>query len=491
MTAALGLPAPPANPRRSHAVTRLAAGGVVSGLALSATAVWFGGRLPTGSPDWLIPGSIGAAWLGFALAALLVTRVSRRTGVALVLAGAVVLVAAAGFGPPRSSDDLYRYVWDGRVQAAGIDPYRYAPAAPELQSLRDNELWPQTSHWCVDPGDVDAQNGAPLVPGCTLINRPTVHTIYPPAAQVLFFAVHAMPGIAGVRLLGAGFALATTVLLLLGLHRTGRDPRRAALWAWCPVVPLEAVANAHIDVAGAFFVVAGLLVLATAPTRRGGVLGGALLGLAVAVKLTPLIVLPAVLRRWPVALVTALSTVVGVLYLPHLLTVGWSTLGYLGGYAQEEGYADGRRFALIPLPSPAALAVAVTLLAAAALWAWQTARPEQPWHAAAVTTGALLLVSTPDYPWYALLLVGLVGLGARIEWLAIAAAGYVVQWAPELHLDRTLAQRLSYGLAGLVVLAGWAWRRRRVHSGGDGSGHRFSTAAVSESQAGAATRAQS
>jgi hypothetical protein len=388
--------------------------------------------------------------------------------VVLVLTGAVGLTVAAGFGPPRSSDDLYRYIWDGHVQAAGIDPYRYAPAAPELASLRDTGLWPAASNWCVSPGDVDAQNGAPLVPGCTLINRPTVHTIYPPAAQLLFLAVHPVPGIAGVRLLGAGFALATTVLLLVGLHRSGRDPRRAALWAWCPVVPLEAVANAHIDVAAAFLVVAALLVLATGATVRGGVLGGALLGFAVVVKLTPLVVVPAVLRRWPAAVLVTLSTVVGLLYLPHVLAVGGWALGYLGGYAQEEGYSDGRRFALIPFPSPVGLVVAVALLAAATLWAWWTSRPEQPWHAAAVTTGAVLLVGTPSYPWYALLLVGLVGLGARLEWLAIAAAGYAVQWAPELHLDGTLAQRLGYGLAALIVLAGWACRRGRlVHSGGN------------------------
>ena len=135
---------------------------------------------------WFIAG----AWLAFAAGAYLVLRSPIRVAVPLIVVGGLALPLAAGLEPPRSSDDLYRYVWDGRVQAAGIDPYRYVPAAPELVGLRDGPLWPDGSHWCVAPGAIDADTGRPLVPGCTVINRPTVHTIYPPVAEAFFLAVH-------------------------------------------------------------------------------------------------------------------------------------------------------------------------------------------------------------------------------------------------------------------------------------------------------------
>jgi hypothetical protein len=69
-----------------------------------------------------LPLLIGA-WLAFITAAWLLRKVPLRTSVVLVLAGGILLQLAALSAPPRNSNDLYRYVWDGRVQAAGIDPY--------------------------------------------------------------------------------------------------------------------------------------------------------------------------------------------------------------------------------------------------------------------------------------------------------------------------------------------------------------------------------
>ena len=64
-----------------------------------------------------------------------------RLAVALIMLGGIGIQIAAVSAPPRQSDDLYRYVWDGRVQAAGIDPYAYVPAAAQLDSLRGSFLW--------------------------------------------------------------------------------------------------------------------------------------------------------------------------------------------------------------------------------------------------------------------------------------------------------------------------------------------------------------
>ena len=180
-------------------------------------------------------------WLVFAAGALLVRRLPVRLAVALILVGGTAMEVAALSGPPHLSDDVFRYIWDGRVQAAGIDPYEYVPAAPELARLRDPALWPAASHWCVKPGTPDPdRRGALLVPGCSRLNRPWVHTIYPPVAEAYLFAVDEMspPG-AGTTPMqaGAGFAvLAVTGVLVTGLRRLGRDPRTAVLWAWCPTV---------------------------------------------------------------------------------------------------------------------------------------------------------------------------------------------------------------------------------------------------------------
>jgi hypothetical protein len=433
------------------------------------------------SPSW-VPASWHFRWgsllalavasAAFAAGAVLCRRLPVRPAVVLILGGAVVFQLAAGFGPPRSSDDLYRYIWDGRVQSAGIDPYRYAPAAPELVPLRDDVLWPPTSSWCVGPGQSDRQTGAELTPGCTLINRPAVHTIYPPVAQALFVIVdRASPARAGpgpIQLTAALFAVATAVLLVVGLRRMRLDPRLAVLWAWCPAVALESASNAHIDVAAAFLTAAALLVLAGSRTRRRSALGGLLLGLAVATKLTPILVGPSVVRRNGVSVVLASAAAVAAVYLPHVVTVGGAVLGYLPGYLTEEGYGNGTRFALLSLVLPAQWTgpAAVVILAAVALWVIRTSEPDRPWHGAALMTGAAMLVTTPSYPWYGLLLVLLVAFGARVEWLAVVAGAYFVQFSPDLTrfwpsltLTLTEAQQIGYGSALLVVVAGATIRR--------------------------------
>lgn len=443
-------------PRPAH----LAGAGIALGVAVAAVAA--DPRLPAGTTGRTVVAVLGLAFLAFAVGAWCVLKLPPAWAVPLILVGALGLQLAASFGPPRSSDDLYRYRWDGRVQAAGIDPYRYAPAAPELAGLRDGFLWPADGAWCVTSSTVDRQTGGPLIPGCTRINRPDVHTIYPPVAEALFVVVPGR-GYAPMQWTAALAALAVTALLLLGLRRLGLDPRRAVLWAWCPAVAIEAASNAHVNVVAVLLTGLALLTLARTGRRRGAVLGGLLLGLAVATKVTPALVLPAVLRRRPVAVLLAAAGAVVTVYLPHVIAVGAGVLGYLPGYLAEEGYDSGQRFALLTLVVPAdwAAPVAVGVLAATALWVLRHSDPDRPWYGAAVLTGVALLVTTPPYPWYGLLLVLLVGLGAPAGWLTVAAAGYVGQYQHELHLSTAVALRLGYGFAlvTVVILAVTRWRR--------------------------------
>src|SRR5204862_1988884 len=80
------------------------------------------------------------AWVVAVAAAF---RLPSRTAVVLIFLVAVALRVAALAGPPTTTDDFYRYSWDGRVQAAGIDPYEYPPGSAHLMDLREAWLWPE------------------------------------------------------------------------------------------------------------------------------------------------------------------------------------------------------------------------------------------------------------------------------------------------------------------------------------------------------------
>src|SRR4029077_16223389 len=136
-----------------------------------------------------LPLLIGA-WIAFIAAAGLLRKVPRRTAVALILLGGIAIQVVAVSAPPKNSTDLYRYIWDGRVQAAGIDPYQYVPTATQLTGLRNEFLFYPEAQYCVSPSYVSSHPAAELTAGCTRINRPTVPTIYPPVAEAYFLGVY-------------------------------------------------------------------------------------------------------------------------------------------------------------------------------------------------------------------------------------------------------------------------------------------------------------
>jgi hypothetical protein len=425
---------------------------------------------------------IVGAWLAFGVAAWLLRKVPRRTAVVLILLGGIGLQAVAVSVPRAYSNDLYRYMWDGRVQAAGIDPYQYVPTATQLTGLRNEFLFHPNAEYCVSPGYVSSHPAAELTAGCTRINRPTVPTIYPPVAEAFFLAVYylhpADDSSLPIQAATAAVAVLVTLLLLIGLGRLGRDVRMAALWAWCPTVILEAGNNAHVDVVAVAVTAAAILVLATARTTRRTVAGGILLGLAIATKLTPVLTVPAVFarggdpprppreamrRRWVTVAVSAASAFM-LVYLPHVLLVGSKVIGFLPGYLHEENYTSGSRYGIIGLfvIGPVASAVAVLVLAAIALAVLQFGDPDRPWTGALYMTAAALAVTTPNLQWYSLLLVMLVALDGRPEWLAFSAGGYYAAFPNLRTLDfipGRLHDAIAYGVPLLIVGAGWLIRR--------------------------------
>jgi len=403
-------------------------------------------------------------WAAWAVAVAGLRGTSPRTGLRLVLLGVVALRMVAITPVVPLSDDLYRYAWDGAVQASGTSPYRYAPDDPALAGLRTDWLF---------PGDARcARQGSPA--GCTVINRPSVRTIYPPVAQLWFLAGHGL-GASELRDLGWQLVslvadLATVLLLWRVLLARGGDPRWVAVYAWSPVAVLEAVQNGHVDALATFFVVA-----AVALAGRRPALSGAALGLAAMVKLYPVLLLPVLLGRRPVRVVTAFAAVCVVSYLPHVLALGRDVLGYLPGYLAEENYGSGRRFLLLSplgLTGRSATVVAAAIgLAVAVEVLRRVRRPDGaeggPDHAGAAVLllGAALLVATPIQPWYGLPLAALAALAGRPAWLAVPAAAYpaffaVIPAGPSDAAARVGSLAFAAALV-VVVVAGVGGRNAR------------------------------
>ena len=301
-----------------------------------------------------------------------------------------------------------------------------------------------------------------------------MHTIYPPVAEFWFLALHeagqatGRPGIGAAQAGGALLAVATTGALLVVLRRTRAPAHRAALWGWCPAVAAWAVNDAHVDTLGVLLMVCGLGLV---PARRRGV-GGVLLGLAAGTKLIPALALPGAMsgclakgRRFgarDLLLPAAAALAFLLCYTPYVIASGLGVLGYLPGYLQEQGYDQGTGFGLLTLlgiPTHLLpLAVAAVLLAAV-LYVLRRGDPETPWRGALTVTGTALFLATPDYPWYALLVVALVVLDGRWEWLALPVAGEAV------YLSGGGLLQQAYAAALCLVLAGAAARRLRAGPG--------------------------
>jgi hypothetical protein len=322
-----------------------------------------------------------AAWLVWRHAGELPAAVQRRA--LLGILAVALLARLALIGLPPVSTDVYRYVWDGRVQAAGINPYRFAPAARELEFLRDRDVYP----W---------------------INRAaTAVTIYPPFAQMIFLGVtRVTDSVTGIKAAMVGFETLTVAGLLALLRRRGRPASHIIFYAWHPLPLFEFAGSGHIDAAAlALAVLACLAAEVRRPFAAGALLAGAAL-----VKYFPVVIAPALYRRWGWRLPVALIAVGALLYLPYL-GVGARVLGFLPGYLREEGLTNGSGFfalsalsALIPLPRWADAAYVVLgglALAALGLRVVMRAHPDSvsP-EGALVLLAAFTLWVSPHLPWY-------------------------------------------------------------------------------------------
>jgi hypothetical protein len=361
-----------------------------------------------------------------------------RLGLVLVLVFAVAFRAAA-FEPaatPPLSTDVHRYAWDARVQAEGINPYRYAPANPALAHLRDEDVWPRISlEWW--------------------------RTVYPPGAEAGFLVSRGLFG-SGLRastwlfLLGEAVAVA---LLLLVLRREGSVLERVGLYAWHPLAVSEIAGNGHVDA----LVLPALAGLLAAWQARRFALAGAAVALAALVKLGPILLVPALARRGGVRFVLTAAGVAVLAYLPYA-GVGGDVVGSIRRYVDRQHFGGS----LWPLLSDqlndttTRVLLALALAAVVAVVALrQHDAVEQVARSALLVLGSLLLVLGYIQPWHALWLLPFFALTVAPGWLWLTGT------LPLLYLyglDRELpdwVRPVVYGPLALWVVWRIVAARRR------------------------------
>ena len=373
---------------------------------------------------------------------------------ALILAVAGMMRAAALVSPPYLSTDIYRYIWDGRVAAAGINPYRYIPSDPHLAPLRDPKVFPR----------INRNNYAP--------------TIYPPVAQAVFFLVTRISD-SVTAMKGAMIAFETVAIfaLLRLLAGAGLPSTRVLIYVWHPLPVWEFAGSGHIDAA----LIALVALVLWARQRGSGALAGLTLAAATLVKFYPAVLLPALYRRWDWIMPAAFAGAAIPAYLPFV-GVGWGVFGFLPGYAAEEGFAGGQGFYLLGLlrlalpafPASLYLASAGALLAALGL-AILFARSslDREIGGAAVLATAFMLLLSPHYPWY---FAWLIPFACVLPWLSLlwlTAASmllYLVPVGSYLVRDgyRMLVETVIYAPFAVLALIDWRARRQVRHGTTDG-----------------------
>jgi len=280
---------------------------------------------------------------------------------------AVALVARLAFVGHEPSNDVYRYLWEGRIQHHGVNPYATPPSDPSLVHLRD------------------ANHGR--------INHPEWTAIYGPAAQALFAAttrVSSSPGVWKAVVLCFDFA---AIALLTALLRTvGRSPLWVVGYAWNPLVLWSFAGAAHVDAV----VIVALLAALLALERERAILAGVALGAGVLVKATLLVLLPLLWRprRRPAAL-AAMVLVVGVGYLPYA-DAGQGLVESLLRFGTRMRFND--LGGLVHAGPMASWGISLAVFAAALVWWWR--RGPRPADGATWLVGASMLAAPTVHPWY-------------------------------------------------------------------------------------------
>ena len=386
----------------------------------------------------------------------------------IIFVGALVFRVMLLPLPPNLSHDSWRYLWDARVTLRGYSPYVYLPWDKIFLSLRDF-----------------------IYENSRYRNVPT---LYPPGAQAVFLLSYllAPSNLFFLKGIFIVFDMLTCGALALLLRQKNSDPRRAIIYAWCPLPIVEFALQGHVDVITITFTILAVL-CATATWRGSRAVTGFLIGMATLTKIYPIILLIVIMRRRDWALLTTCFATILVGYIPYLILGHGQVLGYLSGYASEQGgnagvvqlltYSISQHFhftlaeTILQEHIVDVIVICGTSLVVLALRLWKVSME--------VTTllmiGAILAISSHVFPWYATaflpwlaMLIGPLwtrrhlsgkGLAILMAWYFTTASlsGYFFANTRDWHVYYVFvydAALLGLGVALIVGLWGWV---RHMH----------------------------
>ncbi len=369
--------------------------------------------------------------LGLAIPLVLLIRqrasLPRWTLGAALLGALIIRLALI---PQAPSSDVHRYLWEGKLQLAGGNPYRTPPSDPTLVQLRG--------------------------PDHEKINHPDWTAIYGPLAEGLFAVVAwTWPTILGWKLL----CLLTEILLLWLLWRLllrrGLSPVWLLAYAWHPLVLWSVPGAGHLEVLVAVGVLGMLLALET----ERPALAGLALAAAVLIKPTALVFAPLLFwtrPRWPA--LGLLLVVLPLGYLPYA-DAGSGLFASLWRFGSEMSFNSLPPFIRLPL-LPLGLF-------------WVVRREREPAGRALLLAGLFLLASPTVHPWYALTLVPLACLAGSTPWwvlsltLILAGETRAIEVATGAWDEPGWTRWAVYGPFLLATCAGalTAWARGSAESG--------------------------
>ena len=311
-----------------------------------------------------------------ALLALILWRISPQKFSAshLFLLFAFTFVARLFFMNYQVSDDVFRYIWEGRIQNLGFDPYIFSPDSIQLESYRDG-LWEG-------------------------INHKEWSAIYGPIALLLFKIIAFIsPTVLAFKVAFVLLDLATLVVLYLILKKKGHHLGSLALYAFNPLVIMAFAGEAHLDSLQMFLVIASYYFCIS----KKWTLSAILIGLAISSKFTAIIFLPFLIRKenWQWLFVSVFTAFIPVLFFDASVQQMFSSLFRFGSELRFNDSIHFVFFKLFGQGTAAYISAGLLLVLSIAIWMTQ----DSPLRGAFFCCFAFLLLSPTVHYWYLCMLV--------------------------------------------------------------------------------------